>query len=135
MNRLFHAKIEWSSWALLAIVLGITLYSIWEYKNGILLCALLLFLVIIIERIIHTTYTVTADKQLVIHTGRFSKDKVIPLSHIREVRKIESIHIMGKPLRSCVIVEYREGKIISLIPSTPDDFIRYIEKRMKEDPS
>ena len=135
MNRLFHAKIEWSSWALLAIVLGITLYSIWEYKNGILLCALLLFLVIIIERIIHTTYTVTSDKQLVIHTGRFSKDKVIPLSHIREVRKIESIHIMGKPLRSCVIVEYVEGKIISLIPSTPDDFIRYIEKRMKEDPS
>lgn len=133
MNRLFHAKIGWNSWALLAVVLGITLYSIWEIKNGVLLCALMLFLVIIIERMIHTTYTVTTDNLLVVHTGRFSKDKVIPLSDIKTIQKVETMRIMGRPLRSCIVIEYGEGKIISLIPNTPDEFIRVVSKRVRKE--
>ncbi len=130
MNRLFHARIQSASYLLLAILVGMTVYSFWTV-NGILICVMLLLLVVVIERIIHTTYTVTADNRLVIHTGRYSKDTIVALTDVKSVRRVESFRIFGKVLRSFVFIECTDGRCFSVIPTDDEAFINCINKRMK----
>ncbi len=130
MNRIFHARIQPASYLLLAILLGMTVYSVW-IVNGILIALMLVLLVVVIERIIHTTYTVTTDNRLVIHTGRYSKDKTIHLADIRSVRRIESLRLFGRALRTFVLIETADGRILSLIPTDETGFINSINKRME----
>ncbi len=132
MNRLFHARIQPSAYVLLAILLGMTVYSMW-IVNGILIAVMLLLLVVVVERIIHTTYTVTSDNILVIHTGRYSTDKTVPLANIRRMERIESLRLFGKVLRTFVLVECMDGRCFAVIPTDEAGFINCIKKRMEEE--
>ncbi len=130
MNRIFHARIQPASYLLLAILLGMTAYSMWTV-NGIVIALMLVLLVVVIERIIHTTYTLTTDNRLVIHTGRYSKDKTVLLADIRSIRRIESLRLFGRALRTFVLIETTDGRIFSLIPTDEKAFINSINKRME----
>lgn len=132
MNRLFHAKIEMGSFVLLAAVLGVTVYIMWVSRNGIAICLMLLLLTVMIERIIHTHYTVTADGKLVIHTGRFSKDKVIELSSIKTIERVSSLNLFGHSFRSNVVIECMDGRIFSVIPKEEEKFVKYVERTISE---
>ena len=94
MNRTFHVKISGTTHLFLILFTLIMLVAFW-YKGAALIGMFFAMIVIInIERIIHSTYTLTADGNLVIYNGRFQKEKNIPLSRITDV---ELKRLFGTP--------------------------------------
>ena len=130
MNRLFNAKVEPGSWVLLFAVLAVTAYLMWTSRNGVVICIMLLLLVVLIERIIHSNYTVTSEGMLIVHTGRFSKDKTIDLSQVRSVKRMVAMRIFGKEFRSFVVIECADGRILSLIPREEEKFLKHVRQHM-----
>ena len=73
----------WLYWVLM-------LWFLW-CKNIILATLMMLFLIVVIEQIIHTVYTVTADGLLLLNHGRFIRKKTIPIAEITSIRKVHSM--------------------------------------------
>ncbi|MCM1312280.1 MAG: PH domain-containing protein [Bacteroides sp.] len=130
MNRVFQAKINIGSYILLFLLLLVAVYSMWNV-NGILLCVSLLLLVIIIERMIHTTYTVTSDGMLVVNNGRFSRRKEILLGDIQSIERIKGMRICGRSLSSSLLIVCKNGKLVQVTPANEDDFVKCVQKRRK----
>lgn len=120
MNRIFHARVPWYTPFFLFLLTGITVWSFWE-RQGVLTAIALLMMVFLIERTIHTTYTVTSDRRLIIHRGRFSKDITIPLADIRSIEHIRSARIGSVCLKRYLLVHYGDGQCLSLIPSNEEE--------------
>lgn len=118
------------SWVLLAAALAATIFLMWNSRNGIVVCFMLLLLTIMIERIIHTNYTVTPDGKLIVHAGRFAKDKTIDLSQVKSVERIASMRLLGRAMRSCVVIECMDGRILSLIPKEEEKFVKNIKSHI-----
>ena len=74
MNRIFHARIAMGQYLFLILIGILAVYMLW-YKSPFLAAIFMLWLVVIIEKLIHTTYTVTPDGKLVLSFGRFSRSK------------------------------------------------------------
>lgn len=70
MNRIFHKRI---TWGIVVAILADAVVAIWAFwiKQALLAIVFLLMLIILIERAIHTTYTLTTDDKLIIYNGRF----------------------------------------------------------------
>ena len=132
MNRLFNAKIEPGSFLLLALVLAATVFLMWTSRNGIVIMVMLLLMVVMIERVIHTNYTVTHDGKLIIHTGRFSKDKMVELSQVKGVERMAGMCMFGKALRTFVVIECFDGRVFSLIPREEEKFLKCVRQRLDE---
>lgn len=135
MNRQFHAKVSFGSYVLLAAMLSVAIYLIWQTAYltkqwcGILITADLLIMVIIIERIINTTYTVTHDNRLVIHNGRFSKDIILSLDDIDRIDRINSMRIGGKALRTTLVIVMNDKTEHYIYPRNEEDFVQFLIKR------
>ena len=125
MTRQFHAKIQVHSWLLLAAMLFVAVYAGWT-RNGLILALALLMLVLLIERMIRTTYTVS-DTELTIHTSRFARDRVIPLSSILRVERISSIRLFGRSFSSFLLITYGDNQEVAVIPTNEADFIKKIK--------
>ncbi|KAA5376951.1 ABC transporter, partial [Phocaeicola dorei] len=57
MNRIFHARIAMGQYLFLILIGILAVYMLW-YKSPFLAAIFMLWLVVIIEKLIHTTYTV-----------------------------------------------------------------------------
>ncbi len=138
MNRQFHSKTSLRNYALLAALLSVAIYFMWNTESltrqwsGVLIAIVLLVIVIVIERIIHTTYTITKERTLVIHQGRFSKDKVIPLDDIERIDRISRNRIGGKPLMTYLAVVLKDHTEHYITPKNEEDFIKCIAQRRKK---
>lgn len=138
MNRQFQAKISIGSYVLLAALLSVAVYFMWQTSelvrtmSGIVLAIALLMMVVVIERMIHTTYTITADKRLVIHKGRFCKDMVIPLDAIDRIDRINRLRIAGKPLRTSLVIVTKDQTEHHINPTNEEDFIVCITRRKRD---
>jgi len=134
MNRQFHAKIQLQSWLLLAAFLFLTGYAAWV-KHPVFLCIGLLLMVVLIDRMIHTTYTVTSDS-LLLHTSRYVRDVAVPLSSIQRIDQIRTMRLFGKALSSYLLVTYAdeqgETRQLSLMPKDDDEFVQYIQKKRQQ---
>ncbi|MBO5025325.1 MAG: PH domain-containing protein [Bacteroidaceae bacterium] len=128
MNRVFQAKINIGNYILLILLLLVAIHSMW-CVNGILLCLSLLLLVVIIERMIHTTYTITTDGMLIINNGRFSRRKEVPLSDINSIERIRGMRIGGKTISTSLLITCKNGKIFQVSPRNEDDFVKCVQKR------
>lgn len=131
MNRLFHAKIQKSSWLLLMVLLVLAVFAMWN-KSPILMAIAMLLMVVIIERMIHTTYTIDKSGNLIIHKGRFSKDKIISLKDIQRIDRVNSMRIFGKSISTCLFIVCNEGRQIQVIPRLEDEFVECVRKRRLE---
>ena len=83
-----------------------------------------------IDRMIHTTYTIS-DTHLIIHTGKFSKDQLIPLENLIRLEKISGIRLFGKSFNSFLLLTYQEEgieKSQAVIPQNEDDFVKCLQK-------
>lgn len=135
MNRQFQAKIQFGNYVLLAALLSVAICLIWQTTaiakqfSGLLIALDLFLMVLIVERMIHSTYTVTSDNLLVIHRGRLSKDIVISIDEIDRIDRINRMRIGGKPLQTFIVVVLRDGKEFYINPKNEEDFIRCIAKR------
>ena len=81
MNRIFHARIAWYQYFLLVVLTVNVVGALW-CKYILPAVLLILMLIVVIEQIIHTVYTVTLDGILEISTGRFIH-KEMPLYEVR----------------------------------------------------
>ncbi|NCC10735.1 MAG: ABC transporter [Bacteroidia bacterium] len=131
MNRLFHARIRWYQYALLSL-LGAGFLSAFWYKQGVWAVLLAVLLILVIERIIHTLYTITTDGYLVVYHGRFVREKKISIQEISAVNRSHSMKFGSFSVTHYLLVEYGDGKFISLCPDKEQEFIDCIEKHKKK---
>lgn len=125
MNRIFHARVPWYTLFFLFLLLVITVWSYWERLGLVTMCSLLL-MVILIERTIHTTYTVTTDGLLVIHRGRFSKELTIPISDIHRIEQLHSVRFGKISLKRYLLIHYGGNKFVSLIPDNEEELMKLL---------
>ena len=92
----------------------------------------MLMLIVVIEQIIHTTYTLTTNGDLEVSRGRFIRKKVIPLSEITAVRKYHSMKFGSFSVTDYILIEYGKGKFVSVMPVKEQEFAELLEKRMFE---
>lgn len=138
MNRQFQAKISIKHYALLAVLLSVAIYFVWHtemfsYQGcGILMAAVLLLMVIVIERMIHTTYTITSSNTLIIRQGRFSKEKAIQLDDIDRIDQIKRYRIGNKPLHTYLAIVLKNNIEYYITPRNEEDFIKCIIQKKKK---
>ena len=107
------------------------LVAFW-YKGAALIGLFFAMIVIInIERIIHSTYTLTADGNLVIYNGRFQKEKTIPLSRITDVELKRLFGLKHLRFTRYVLVHYDNDKVIDLLPEKPEEFMNALVRRLE----
>ena len=131
MNRIFHARIAWYQYFLLVVLTVNVVGALW-CKYILPAVLLILMLIVVIEQIIHTVYTVTPDGILEISTGRFIRKKVIPISEITALRKCHSMKFGRFSVTEYVLIEYRKGKFVSVMPVKEREFVELLEKRLTD---
>ena len=133
MNRIFHARIAWYQYFLLVVLTVNAVGALW-CKYILPAVLLILMLIIVIEQIIHTVYTITPDGILEISTGRFIRKKVIPVSGITAIKKCHSMKFGRFSVTEYVLIEYGKGKFVSVMPVKEREFVGLLEKRIKAIP-
>ncbi|WP_291527904.1 PH domain-containing protein [Bacteroides sp. UBA939] len=131
MNRIFHARIAAGQYLFLLPATAITVHQLWM-NHVIMAIVFMLLLVVAIERLIHTTYTLTVDHKLVLFYGRFSHPKEIPLNEIISVERASSMKIGRFAVMRYVLVKYgTKGECAVLLPVKEDLFIKTLNERLK----
>ena len=131
MNRIFHARIVRYQYFLLVVLTVNVVGALW-CKYILPAVLLILMLIVVIEQIIHTVYTVTPDGILEISTGRFIRKKVIPISEITAIRKCHSMKFGRFSVTEYVLIEYGKGKFVSVMPVKEREFVELLEKRLTD---
>ena len=122
MNRIFHQRLTVAFCLCTSLLTSLAFYLFWNRTgtNAIVGAAVVCFIVLIIERQIHTTFTLTADDCLVIYRGRFAKTQTIDVNEITRALAIRTrLHFM-----SYVLIEYGAGHLTSVQPDDEQEFIR-----------
>ncbi len=130
MNRIFHVKIAQGAYIFLVLCTALMVIAFW-YQEAIVGMVMALLLIVNIERIIHSTYTLTADGKVVVYYGRFYKGKTIPLTDITDVELKRSSGFGGIMPSKYVLVHYENKNLLSLIPVKPEEFINALVKRLE----
>lgn len=123
MNRIFHARIAAGQYMFIAIASIVAVYALWE-KHVLMALLFVLLLIGSIEKLIHTTYTITADGRLLLSFGRFVRGKEILLKDITSVERASSMRIGRFAWIRYVLVRYGAGKCVALLPVKEEEFIR-----------
>ena len=122
MNRIFHARIAIGQYLFLVLTTIIVVYAMWMQHA-----------VMAIERLIHTTYTLTTDDKLLLFYGRFSRSEEISLKDIISVERASSMKIGRFAVMRYVLVKYgTKGKCAVLLPVKEDMFIKTLTNRLNE---
>lgn len=129
MNRVFHARITWYHLLFLVLVSVCTVYLVWHKQAlGALLFSLVLL--VLIECVIHTTYTVTAEGLLMIAKGRFYKKRTIPIGEILSIERKRSMTVFNCSVTHFVLIRWGYDKYVALIPVKEKEFIQLIRERI-----
>lgn len=128
MNRTFHARITVYQYLLLGLMGILTLCLLW-YKFVLPAVFFMLCLIVYIEKLIHTTYTLTPDGKLQLHFGRFLRGKEIS---VRDITSVDSVtHGLGnKFIWYRFLRVYYAGKSADVFPVNEAEFIRLLKERM-----
>jgi Predicted membrane protein len=129
MNRTFHTRISWYQYAYLILIGLLAFWMLW-IKAIIPAVLCMILVVFLIERFIHTTYTIT-DNRLIIYLGRFAKTKAICLKDIHSVERRQS-HFGRLTNTSFILIQYKLNKYTSVMPMNERDFIDLLDKRRYE---
>ena len=132
MNRIFHARIAVGQYLFLVLATIIVIYAMWM-QHAVMAILCMLLLIIAIERLIHTTYTLTTDGRLLLFYGRFSRSEEILLKDIISVERASSMKIGRFAVMRYVLVKYgTKGKCAVLLPVKEDLFIKTLTNRLSE---
>ena len=121
MNRIFHERITWAQVMFILIGAAVVFWAFW-IKQVLLGVIFLLMLIVMIERAIHTTYTLTTDGRLLVYYGRFTKGKEIQVSDIKKVEKFKNWLTHG------VVVHYGDGRFVPLQPVNEEELMASLQK-------
>lgn len=120
MEKLFHQRFSIRT-CLPAVVLALAALLCFWIRSGIapfvgLVAGLLA--VKATERLINTTYSITADGHLIISQGRLSRPRTIPVADIIGINRIA-----GSPLvAGGIMIELASGKMLTVRPENEQRF-------------
>lgn len=83
--------------------------------------------VLMIERIIHTVYVLTADGRLIISRGRFSRELSVPVNEIIRMSVIRP-RLLGVRY---ILIEYGAGHETTVQPVNEEAFMREVRDRQE----
>ncbi len=131
MDRIFHARVPFYMFIFIALVGAMALLFLWKMMP---LCglAMLLLLIVAIERVIHTTYTITTKGLFIVSYGRFQRKKEISLQEISRVEKLRSFRIGRMCLVEYLLVFYDNEKYVTVMPVKEDEFLETLQKRREK---
>ncbi|WP_321481103.1 PH domain-containing protein [uncultured Bacteroides sp.] len=127
MDRVFHARITWYQYLYVLFLSLAIVFFIWE-KIALPALLLAVLLVVLIEKLIHTTYTITTDGTLLISLGRFVKKRRISFTDILSVEKKHSMKIGGFSITHFLLIRYSYSKYVAVLPVKEDEFIELLNK-------
>lgn len=123
MERTFHHHFTLSAKCGIALLAMLTFYLFWE-KMVVVGLVVVVALVVMMERVIHTSYTFTEDK-LFINKGRFSKKQEILLNEIIHCIPMSSLFGISHYL----LLEFGAGHLASVQPEDEDSFQKELKER------
>ena len=130
MNRIFHVKITTGTYLFLVLFTAIMVFAFW-YMQSIVGLVMAIALIVTIESVIHSTYTLTTEEKLVVYRGRFLKTITIPFADITDVELKQSSGFGGMMTSQYVLVHYSDKKLLSLVPVKPTEFINALVNRLE----
>ena len=130
MNRTFHHNV--SLQGIVTIVL-LAVVALWCFlvRSGVtpaLGFVCLLLGAAGVDRLVNTTYTLTADGDLVIIRGRLGKSITIAVNEIIVVRAVRGTLFTARH----IVIEYGCGKITYAQPQQTSEFIEEIRRRQRQ---
>ncbi len=127
MDRTFHYRISWLNIVSIIVVAAAMVYFLWNRSTGSIIIGLILLFItmLMIERVIHTEYVITADGVLQIKRGKLSRPMLIRVDDIATMQVVKS-NILT--LRFIMIV-YGKGQQIAVQPVNEEAFMEEIKKR------
>ena len=128
-KRVFHQRFTLAAKCGIALCVLLMIYLFW-IKVAIVSLFLLIIGVGMIERVLHTTYTVGETDEgyfLLVDKGRFSFPTLLPVSEIRRVIPMNRLFGLSRYL----LVEYGENRLLSVEPEEENEFIAEIKKRQQ----
>ena len=128
MNRTFHSRTRWDQLLCSLILGGLCFYMVW-IKQGILATLLAVLIIILIEKIIHTQYSITTQNKLIINRGRFTKKEIIDIDAITDIELRKSKKLTEFFLGNIVIITINKTKFLALSPIGPERFVETLIKR------
>ena len=132
MNRVFHARILPAYVLALALFAYLLIHAFWV-RSALLALLCMVVLVLVVERIIHTQYTLTADGRLLVDRGRFRRRLELAVTDILLVEQVKAPLFGALLVSHYVLVHYKGGKTIALLPVREEEFVQVLEQRMRKD--
>lgn len=132
MNRVFHARILPAYVLALALFAYLLIHAFWV-KSALLALLCMVVLVLVVERIIHTQYTLTADGRLLVDRGRFRRRLELAVTDILLVEQVKAPLFGALLVSHYVLVHYKGGKTVALLPVREEEFVRVLQARMQKD--
>ena len=129
MNRTFHYRVSLLNYVAIVVVAAAALCMFWHRSaaGAVAGLALMMAVVLMVERIVHTAYVFTADGMLVISKGRFSRRVAIRITDIVSVERVRA-GVLGVRY---VLLRYGAGREVSVQPAGEEAFVGEITRRQE----
>ena len=129
MNRTFHYRVSLLNYVAIVVVAAAALCMFWHRSaaGAVAGLALMMAVVLMVERIVHTAYVFTADGMLVISKGRFSRRVAIRITDIVSVERVRA-GVLGVRY---VLIRYGAGREVSVQPAGEEAFVGEITRRQE----
>ncbi len=129
MNRTFHYRVSLLNYVAIAVVAAAALCMFWHRSaaGAVAGLALMMAVVLMVERIVHTAYVFTADGMLVISKGRFSRRVAIRITDIVSIERVRA-GVLGVRY---VLIRYGAGREVSVQPAGEEAFVGEITRRQE----
>lgn len=130
MERTFHQQFTMANKCGITVFSLLAFYLLWQ-KAALTGLFVAVIVVLMIERMIHTTYTFTVSERsevLRIDRGRFSCPTVIAVNEIVRCTLMKTAFGLSHYL----LIEYGERRMVSVTPDNSEAFIAELKKRQEQ---
>lgn len=128
MKRTFQHRVTVISVTWVLLLAAVALFFFWKRTSPAAVVAMLVLCVdvLVVERLIHTTYVFTDDGLLVVSHGRFSRPVVVPLAEVTRTSVRRSCYGLVRH----VLVEYGSNRMVSVMTENDEAFMKEMYKRI-----
>lgn len=130
MERTFHQQFTMANKCGITVFSLLAFYLLWQ-KAALTGLFVAVIVVLMIERMIHTTYTFTVSERsevLRIDHGRFSRPTVIAVNEIVRCTLMKTAFGLSHYL----LIEYGGRRMVSVTPDNSEAFIAELKKRQEQ---
>lgn len=115
MNKVFRARIVWYHYIYFVLLLGLVI-TFFVDKSFIAGALFTLWVIYMVEKVLHTTYTITPERVLIISQGRFFKKRIIPIDEIESIDELYSLKVAGIAVTKFILIKHKK-EYYSLLPA------------------